>query len=211
MELNTEPNLVFLPNDASFQGVVTFLLSIQGFACAASLFNGNGEPEIPSREDDFLFDAPLSRRRLIVKPYDLTMSMVNNHWPSIVEFKTQAITPIISRQPPRWGVIERFLFGLSQSLVGNFFEEHRSEIDAHYGGLASWPPVWNFARVIRNAMSHAGKLTIKDKTSVSWKGLSYTSADTGREIINYDIYSGDFFYLIKEMEAALPPQTASGK
>ena len=211
MSADETEKLMFSAEDTCFRGVVTFLMALQGFVCAATAYNSDGRPAAPSPNDLMTFDAALSSTELDFKPYDLAKTMMSNRWPTIVEFSVRAVPAVSRRRSPQWGIVDRFLFCLGQSLIGNFFEEQRSQIQAHYGSVSSWPPVWNFARVLRNAMSHNGKIAIKDNTVVGWKGLSYTAADNGREIANYDIFPGDLFYLLREMEAAIPPQIPIGR
>jgi hypothetical protein len=71
--------------------------------------------------------------------------------------------------------------------------------------VSGWPAVWNFGRVVRNAMSHGGKVhfTNSGASPVSWKGLTYSPADNGRQILHSDLWPGDIFDLIIEMDSHL--------
>lgn len=70
-----------------------------------------------------------------------------------------------------------------------------------------WPPVSNFARVIRNAIVHGGTLNATSPTSpvVSWRGLTYSHQNAGRQIINTgtDLSHGDLIVLMLELELEL--------
>lgn len=93
----------------------------------------------------------------------------------------------------------------AQALATNYFERYRHQIKQSYGGISHWPSVWNFARVVRNAMAHGGRISIlnEDEKPVTWKGLTYSYADNGRDILRTDLWPGDLFDLIQEMDAAL--------
>lgn len=197
-------NLTFNPADASFRLVVSYLMAVQGFVSAAEIYNGQQAPTPWPEDDTATFDAAASSQRLIFKPRALVAAMVNNRWPDHVSFVVEEIPPMPVGSAIALGVLENFLFGLGQSLITNFFEEQRDRLDSHYGRVSNWPAVWNFARFLRNAMSHGGCVTIRDQTQVTWKSLSYSSADNGRKIVNVDIWPGDLFILVKEMENALP-------
>lgn len=66
-------------------------------------------------------------------------------------------------------------------------------------------PIWAFARVIRNAAAHGGAINIGDANfqPVSWYGLKYGPMDTGRQVVDVDVFSTDIIFLMLEMEAVL--------
>ena len=73
----------------------------------------------------------------------------------------------------------------------------------------NWPEIWRFGRIVRNTMAHGGKVDIAQKDSpASWRGLSYSSADNGREIVTRegDLSTGDIFTLMIEMSEELDAQ-----
>ncbi|HRO25350.1 MAG TPA: hypothetical protein PLR07_13765 [Promineifilum sp.] len=76
------------------------------------------------------------------------------------------------------------------SIVGNqfllFFQEHLGWLRSNYGhDYSKWPETINFARLIRNAVSHGGYVEITNKNSkpICWRGLTLSPADTGKHII----------------------------
>jgi hypothetical protein len=67
----------------------------------------------------------------------------------------------------------------------------------------NWPPVSNFSRVVRNAIVHGGRININNQNApvVTWRGLSYSHAQFGKEIINTgDLSTGDLILLMIELE-----------
>lgn len=40
----------------------------------------------------------------------------------------------------------------------------------------------------------------RNANSVSWRGLSYSPKDNGRPLLHADIWPGDIFYLLEEMD-----------
>jgi len=196
--------LTFSPTDPSFRLVASYLMAFQGFVSAVEIYNGD-QPPVPWPADDTaVIDAAAAGQTLTFKPRALVEAMVKNRWPDEVSFEVEAMPPVLAGSAINLGVLENFMFGLGQSLITNFFEEQRDRLESHYGRVPNWPNVWNFARVVRNAMSHGGCITIRDQSRVAWKGLSYSSADNGRKIVNVDIWPGDLFILVKELERALP-------
>lgn len=87
------------------------------------------------------------------------------------------------------------------------FENCRSWLDQN--GLAdttTWPMSIDFARTVRNALAHGGKLEIRPtKTgkvyrTVSWHGLSYSISDHGRQILGTDLYGPDLVALMLDVD-----------
>lgn len=103
------------------------------------------------------------------------------------------------------GAMESLLATFSQALATNYYERHLPIIRTKFGAIKHWPPVWNFARVIRNAMAHGGKISILHPNDPPgrWKGVHYTISDNGRDILANDLWPGDLFDLIIEMDTFL--------
>lgn len=201
----TSGNLDFTASDRSFQLVTSYLMALKGFVSAVEIYSsGKQGAKAWPEEDTIVLDALACDRRLTWRPHALIMAMVRNQFPSGISFEVEEIAPA-SISSIQLGVLETFLYGLSQSLLTNLFEQERSRLESLHGRAPSgWPPVWNFARVVRNAMSHGGEVTIKDdKTHVAWKKLTYSAAENGRRIVNVDIWPGDLFLLIRELEDVL--------
>ena len=71
---------------------------------------------------------------------------------------------------------------------------------------ADWPPASNFARVVRNAIVHGGRININSPTAsgASWRHLHYDHRDNGREILHQgDLSLGDLVILMMEVESEL--------
>ncbi|WP_029934542.1 hypothetical protein [Sphingomonas sp. UNC305MFCol5.2] len=104
------------------------------------------------------------------------------------------------------GAVSHLLQSFGQALATAFFEQCREEVELKFGAdVTGWPHVWNFGRTVRNAMSHGGKIHFQNPgaSPVSWKGLTYSAADNGRQILHSDLWPGDIFDLIIEMDSYL--------
>lgn len=191
-------------NELSFKAVATYLTALHGFMTMTEAYNNDGKGAVPWAADDVaLFDGSACSIRLEWSPHETVSAMVRNAWPHKIDFLMHSAAPVIEGTPLNLGVLEHFMFGLGQALLTNFVEEQKSFLKEKHGAVAKWPPVWNFARVIRNAMAHGGSIRIDDNTKVEWKRLRYSKGENGRRIINVDIWPADLFILIKEMEQAL--------
>lgn len=104
------------------------------------------------------------------------------------------------------GALETLLFSFGQALATNYYEQNVSLLKAKFSSDAQlWPDVWNFGRIVRNAMSHAGKIHFDNPkaTPVRWRGLEYSPADNGHQILHTDLWPGDIFNLIIEMDSCI--------
>jgi hypothetical protein len=87
-----------------------------------------------------------------------------------------------------------------------YFENQRPWLDSNVStDTRLWPPIWQFARVVRNAASHGGTLNwLNDKAPpVSWYHLTYSAKDRGKLVVGGDLILGDLLILMLEMDKEL--------
>ncbi|MFA1674259.1 hypothetical protein ACDY97_16150 [Rhizobium mongolense] len=197
--------LRFEPAEIVFRPIASYLTALHGFFGLTEIYNNDGKGAQPWSHDDVaIFDGAASDVRLVWSPHETVWPMTINAWPPKIDFIVYNAEPIPTGSALTLGVLEQYTYGLGQALITNFYENQRASLKAQYGSVRHWPAVWDFARVVRNAMSHGGKISIDDDTRVSWNGLHYCASDNGRAIINRDLWPADLFILLKDLEAALP-------
>lgn len=85
----------------------------------------------------------------------------------------------------------------------SFFETHYDWIRKNCGGDAyAWPPVLNFARVVRNAViHHQGRVQFDNPNAgpVRWYQLTYSPAENGRQAVGGDLGLADMLILMFEI------------
>ncbi|MGV1683472.1 hypothetical protein [Sphingopyxis sp. NJF-3] len=203
--------LIILPQRPIFKPIATFVTAVAGFSMLAEAHNSQARTaNVWPRDDTAIFGAMACGLRLSIAPYEIADRMVKNWWPDRLVFQCFADAAKPPTAKPHLGAIEHYLFGLSQAMLTSYFEDHRQSIEAAHGKKpGGWPAVWNFARVVRNALSHGGALDIRNATSVQWRTLAYTQADHGKAVIFTDIWPGDLIMLMHEMDAALSASSSS--
>ena len=96
-----------------------------------------------------------------------------------------------------------FALSLMTPIYVDFFEKHRRWLRAQFGGDPnSWPMLFNFARALRNFISHnAGRVDFENSKApaVSWHSLSYAYANNGSLVLGQDIDIGDLIVLLFEL------------
>ncbi|MPR60617.1 hypothetical protein D7027_02065 [Ochrobactrum intermedium] len=204
VDLTSSSKLIFSHADISFQSIATYLTALYGFIGLLDLYKPDEKGPRPWAEDDVaLIDGAACDVRLSWSPHGTVVPMLFNGWPDKIEFTLYPASPLGRGLKLNLGVLEHFISGLGQALFTNFYENNKRKIEQVHGSVKQWPETWKFGRALRNAMAHNGRVDIRDNATVRWKGLSYSKADNGTELMNIDIWPADIFVLIKEMQAEI--------
>ena len=111
--------------------------------------------------------------------------------------------------PPGWAEMatpksakwQRYALSAITPIFVDFYERHTLSGDPY-----SWPSVLNFARVIRNAISHHdGHINFENMNAseIRWHALAYSPRDNGKLVIGPDIGLADVIILMFEMSREL--------
>jgi hypothetical protein len=90
------------------------------------------------------------------------------------------------------------------SLLSDFYEANKDWLKGNVStDPYNWPPVWNFARIVRNAVAHDGAIYFKSPTAapVKWYNLQYSPADNTKSVLYMS--AGDLIALMFEMSNEL--------
>jgi hypothetical protein len=149
---------------------------------------------------------PIILRYPVLKP---TLSILHEEPLTEITFSFTPLDP--PALPPTAG--KRKLKGVGRSLLGavspvfvDFYEKHRSWMTATFGKHPDWPPLFRFAWMLRNFISHTeGRVRFNDPNiaPVTWHQLSYSPADNGRQVIGVDIDIADLVVLMFELSDEL--------
>jgi hypothetical protein len=117
---------------------------------------------------------------------------------------------VIQRNEPFAGAggprIKGILINVICPVFVEFYEDHLPWLKANVSPKdTQWPSVWQFGRVVRNAVSHGGCCKIDDPkfVSVQWRGLIYGPAQNKRPILDTDLTFADMLILMFEMSDAM--------
>jgi hypothetical protein len=144
--------------------------------------------------------------RCVVFPFNGPIEqMLTNTIPEFFEFRIDDQPRGVDRKPGEWP-LETMLTKVIVPFFVEFFEDHRPWLAANISKkFTQWPNVWQFARIVRNAASHAGQVNTDDPAfvPVTWCGLTYGPAQNGRRIFGGDLALADIFILMLEMNDSL--------
>ena len=95
-----------------------------------------------------------------------------------------------------------------EGIIGPFFvefvEAHKGWIQHTYGAQQNWPDIFYFGNVIRNCLSHGGKIhfTYSKPRAAIWYHLKYDDTDNGKSVIYHELNFADLLMLMVEMSNA---------
>jgi hypothetical protein len=116
--------------------------------------------------------------------------------------RTSAIKPRRYMDVPPVNVLN-LTFRLIAPYLVEFYEDWKPWLNSSIGDYKSWPNVWQFARIIRNAVAH-NRVKIDDQNflPIAWYTLAYGPAQNGRLLSN-DLSFADILILMFEMNDSL--------
>lgn len=226
MDSLTESKIVFGPNQHSFfDDLVTMTFSIFAIEVSVTTFgilNLDGMKDLHRPADDVFRDL---RRPFFSYEQKLTLNINSTggcygivlmdvqpyinlgHWPLHMEvFHYPQGSLAGSIYDLRSAPIYRKIVGAS---FVSYYESQLDHIESRYTKTtANWPPIINFARVVRNGVAHGGKLAFKQsKVPVSWKKWTFGPSDDGEEflLVRDGLDAGDIVLLFQEIHAELYP------
>lgn len=194
------------------QDMEAYLVSLIGFAMAIEAWrNGHAQPY--REEDTVALDSRLFPARWVWRPHPTLSALTANLSAGPLDLHRHPLTTPTPTEPLKLGSVGGLLHTMGQALGTNYFERYVGIIKSHCGDdPCGWPSVWNFARVVRNAMAHGGRIhfTSPNAKTVAWRGLSYGPSENDRHILHVDLWPGDLFDLLIEMDAELSLVTGNG-
>jgi hypothetical protein len=196
-----------LPGDRLFEHVNTLLIMLAALGHAASLMVGGNTHRdrkpvmrIGTGWPDLGFAVPLRG------PLEHALAAT---LPEYIEIGIMTDAGELAKQLPnakaQTGQLNTTMAHIMSPVFLAFFDRYNVWARDEFGDVAKWPLPLNFARVIRNAAAHNGKLDIRNPNAqpASWRGLTYGPSDHGREIIGTDIKLGEILALMFDVDDCL--------
>lgn len=202
MPEHKETILELTPADGFFEDAVVYFVAFQSFVHSTEIYSAGSAVKWPD-DDIASFDAKQVGTRLSWTPAPVMNSICANRMPSSLKFIEAVQEPITQDAILNLGAIDPLLSSFGQAIITNYFERHLKEIERAFSkDRSKWPTVWNFGRVVRNSMSHGGRIYFENEKAlpVSWRALSYSPADNDKVILHRDLWPADLIYLLRDMD-----------
>lgn len=190
-----------------FDSLVAFTASASSLGIAlAAQKNGNSPGFSPNEYVALTGNPTVAGVEFHFFPHKILSALVGNGWPTTLVLDEHPINP----QPVVHSLNLTGLQGVHGAMIANafvkYFEETRTFTEAKYStNCQQWPSVWNFGRVIRNALGHKGTIKFDNPNAqpVTWKSLSYSPSDNGKAILYHDVTAVELILLMEDMDAVI--------
>lgn len=202
-----DTSLELTPADGFFEDAVVYFVAFLSFMHSIEIYRAGIATKWPD-DDIAVFDAKQVGVRLSWAPTSLMNDICANRMPSSLKFIEAVQEPIAADAVLNLGAIDPLLFSFGQAMITNYFERQLKGIERTFSrDRSKWPAVWNFGRVVRNSMSHGGRIYFENKKAppVFWRGLSYSPTDNDRVILHRDLWPADLVYLLRDMDQFVRP------
>jgi len=135
--------------------------------------------------------------------HSMMLEITAGKWPTTVKLIERPITGPDFAVSGTVSGIQRLQSPYLQSVFVHYYETVKPLVEMAHGKPGNWPATWEFSRVVRNAFSHGGVITIHNPNAatVQWKSLSYTAADNGRQLLFTDLAPVELILLMEDMDA----------
>jgi len=190
-----------------FDDIASYIIALVSITSTLVFFKSEN-PSKYQKNDNIKLTSKQKEANLIIYPHDLLDKFFNQlKWPTKIKYEIENVE--INKNPPiklPMGILEKPMFGFSQSLIVNFYERNIELIKSKYGeDPFKWPSDLNFGRVVRNSVSHSNIIHITNPKvpNVNWCGLSYGPKDNGKLVIHHDLWPGDIILLLIDMDSHL--------
>lgn len=157
------------------------------------------------------FAVPDKDEQMIIPVHQFLGPVLSGEWPDTISFGS-----VTSSRTRRKGLLssadsqKRLRAGIIGSAFLAYYESQKDTMESLFTSTtANWPPELNFARAVRNAAAHGGRIhfTNMNASSVTWRGITFGPSDNGREIFvgGGDMDIGSIILLFEDMDKTLYP------
>lgn len=190
-----------------FDSLVAFAASASSLGIAlAAQKNGNSTGFSPNEFVALTGNPAVAGIEFHFFPHNILSTLVSNGWPTTLVLDEHPINP----SPAFHTLNLTGLQGVHGAMIANafvkYFEETRSLAEAKYStNTQQWPAVWNFGRVMRNALGHKGTIKFDNPKAqpVVWRSLSYSASDNGKAVLYQDVTAVELILLMEDMDAVV--------
>lgn len=189
-----------------FDDLVIYLFSMISFTLTHELYI-SGNAGIYEEQHRIMLTAKQHSKNLFFYPAKCLNPFFRQLlWPNQIDFTEQQSTQVPPYQALPLNIYERPSFAFLLSMFVNYYERYKTIIEIKFTQHhPNWPDEWNFGRIVRNALSHGGRINFENPNAspVYWNLLTYMPKDNGRQIIHTDLWPGDMIYLMRDMNSYL--------
>lgn len=139
-------------------------------------------------------------------PHNTLSTLIGNGWPSTLTLDEHPINQAPPQHPLKLTGLQGVHGAMIASAFVQYFEANRALAETKYSkDTQRWPSVWNFGRIMRNALAHKGVIKIDNQNApaVAWRSLSYAHSNNGKQVLYQDVTAVELVLLMEDMDAVL--------
>lgn len=190
-----------------FDELVSFLAAFGALAVALRSYGGEPAPALGPKQVIGFQGSHLSNLSLSYSPGAILTEAAQNRLPTSIQLAEGPRTTIPPGDPTSLTSVSELSISLIGSALVRYYESVVPMVRDKFGSAnTNWPPVWNFGRIIRNALvHHGGRINFDNPRAqpVSWRSLTLGPTDNGRQVMFVDIASVEIILLMEDMDAAV--------
>ena len=187
-----------------FDQLVSFVISVASLSPAIELQNDRNVSKWLPNQSLILEPGKVFKEfQLRLYPSHILGLVSKNAWPIQMQFIKEPIARFVGNDPININFLQKVHGTLIESLFSQYYENYKLEILKTFGkDFNKWPSEWNFARIIRNAFSHGGRIKIDNPSAkkVSWKNLEYDFYSNDTIVLYNDLTAVELILLMIEMD-----------
>ena len=213
MMQNVDPTITFRKSTHEFYDeLVTMFVSLASVETAITTYVNNGLHQAPTNPANAIHVYGRVATYSF-HTFDLMHSISLDLWPvSITAFRFEPSAAPLNHSASR-DLYSQGLQDLVAKIVGTNFLAYFERISPHAkqkhgSSQRTWPDLWRFAWIIRNAVAHGDRFAINDPSfpPTAWRGITITANDSGRKWFDIDgglIAGGDIIELMEELRVVM--------
>lgn len=193
-----------------FDEAATLFVNLASFNAATESFWNSSSTSIPTTPNHTL--TLMGRVAHASFPvHDLMHGVVRNNWPAHLPLVLQPS----NTEPNLYsngvqlqsGAVANMIVQMVGTAFLRYYERNAQRPKTAFpAGPKTWPELWRFAWLLRNAIAHADTWSLNDLSfpSTSWHGVGVSPRDSGSPWfdLNRFIGGGDVLLLLEELDAS---------
>ena len=195
-----------------FDELVALFVNLASFNAAAESFWNSSSTKIPDSPNHTLnlYGHSVHASFPI---HSLMHGVVRNIWPQSLQLMIHPATTVLSSIPNPISLqsagIEKMITQLVGATFLKYYERNSSRPKLAFpGGPKTWPELWRFAWLLRNAIAHGDKWKIDDHSfpTTVWNGIAVSPSDTNQPWYSVTKYvgGGDVILLMEQLNSNAP-------
>ena len=195
-----------------YDELVALFVSLGSFNAATESFWNSSRTQIPESPNHTI-NLYGHTAHVSFPIHSLMHGVVRNTWPISLQLMIHPASTVLDSIPNPIELqsvgVEKMITQLIGTTFLKYYERNASRPKhAHPAGPKSWPDLWRFAWLLRNAIAHGDRWKIDDDTfpPTTWNGISISPNDSNQPWYNITKYigGGDVILLMEQLNANPP-------